>query len=244
MLVKTFRRLAWLLTLCATSVLSADGEPGNLLEHLRKVRPELKFTYAGPTPVAGLYKVEIERGPVIYVTEDGRHFVTGDLFEVGPEGFVNLAELARQKERRQLLAHVNESDMIVFAPEGEVKGTVTVFTDVDCFYCQKLHKEVPELNKLGVKLRYLAYPRAGIGSESYRKIATAWCAKDRQDAITRLKARETLPENVCAGNPVAAQFKLGQQMGVTGTPALIFDDGELLPGYMPAKALADRVIGG
>ena len=134
--------------------------------------------------------------------------------------------------------------MIVFSPVGTLKGTVTVFTDVDCFYCQKLHKEVPELNRLGIKVRYLAYPRAGLDSESYRKIATAWCAENPQDAITRLKARESLPENVCSQNPVAAHFQLGQQVGVTGTPALLLDDGTLVSGYMPAQQLVERMGAG
>ena len=104
-----------------------------------------------------------------------------------------------------------------------------------------MHQEVPALNKAGVEVRYLAYPRAGIGSDSYRKIASAWCADDPQDAITKLKARQEIPENVCAGNPVAAQYSLGQRAGVRGTPALVLETGEMVPGYMAADDLVKRM---
>ena len=177
---------------------------------------------------------------MVYVTADGKHFIAGDLFKVEKGGFVNLAEASRQEMRKSLLPELKAEDMIVFAPE-EVKATVTVFTDIDCGYCQKLHLEVPELNRLGVAIRYLAYPRAGIGSVSYRKAATAWCADNPQNALTRLKNREQLDENVCAENSIAKQYSLGGRMGVTGTPALILDDGTLIPGYLPADTLARRV---
>ena len=163
----------------------------------------------------------------------------GDLYSVEPSGFVNLAEQERDGDRKALLAKVKKADMIVFSPaEQPAKAYVTVFTDVDCFYCQKLHKEMADINRLGIEVRYLAFPRAGIGSDSYKKIASAWCAKDRNEAMTRLKLRQPVATNVCPGNPVADQYQLGQEMGVTGTPALITEDGRLMPGYMPALQLA------
>jgi len=110
-------------------------------------------------------------------------------------------------------------------------------TDVSCFYCQKLHKEVPELNKRGVEVRYLAYPRSGLSSPGFRQLATAWCAGDRQNALTRLKNQQPVTENVCAENPIAAQYQLGQQMGVRGTPALITETGVMIPGYQSADDL-------
>jgi thiol:disulfide interchange protein DsbC len=127
--------------------------------------------------------------------------------------------------------------MIIFSPQGEPRAHITVFTDVSCFYCQKLHKEVPELNKRGVEVRYLAYPRSGLDSPGYRQLVTAWCATDRQDTLTRLKGKESVPENVCADNPVAAQYELGQQLGVRGTPAMVTEDGTLIPGYQSADDL-------
>jgi thiol:disulfide interchange protein DsbC len=116
-----------------------------------------------------------------------------------------------------------------------------VFTDSTCFYCQKLHKEVPELNRKGIEVRYLAYPRAGVGSDSYRQLATAWCSDNPQEALTKLKNREAVDDNVCPGNPVADQYALGGKLGVTGTPAIVTESGQLIPGYQAADQLIDSM---
>ena len=116
--------------------------------------------------------------------------------------------------------------MVIFPAVGETKGVVSVFTDVDCGYCRKLHQEVPKLNQMGIEVRYLAYPRAGVGSRSYQKIVSAWCAADPNKAMTQLKSGMEIPDVSCE-NPVAAQFDLGQQVGVTGTPAIVLEDGRL-----------------
>ena len=102
---------------------------------------------------------------------------------------------------------------------------------------QKLHKEIPKLNELGVEVRYLAYPRAGVESDGFAKLATAWCAENPQDMLTRLKAKEPLPSKPCADNPIAAQYQLGQELGVRGTPAIITQDGQMIPGYQSADQL-------
>lgn len=187
--------------------------------------------------IPGLYEVQFTSGPMVYATASGEHFVIGDLFAVDGKGFTNVTEQQRDGERLKALAKVQEKDMIIFPATGERRGYVTVFTDVSCFYCQKLHKEVPELNKRGVEVRYLAYPRSGMDTPGGRQLVTAWCAANRQDALTRLKSQLPVPENICADNPVAAQYALGQQLGVQGTPALITEKGALIPGYQSADDL-------
>lgn len=214
-----------------------DPQAEIILKALSAARPDLQYEQPRPSPMAGLYEVQVKGGPLLYIDADGSHFIAGDLFAVQKSGFVNLAEQGRQKERAELIAAVKPEDMIVFAPQNP-KATITVFTDVDCGYCQKLHSEVAELNALGIAVHYLAFPRAGLGSPSFRKIASAWCAKDPGAALTSLKNGEDIPENVCADNPVAAQMLLGEKVGVNGTPALVLEDGTLVPGYRPAKELA------
>ena len=122
----------------------------------------LKVGSVKTSEIPGLYEVQFVNGPLVYSTVKGDYFIVGDIFGVGPDGYVNLAEKRRDGERVEQLASVSLDDMIVFSPEGETRTAITVFTDVSCFYCQKLHKEVPELNKKGVEVRYLAYPRAGV----------------------------------------------------------------------------------
>jgi len=199
----------------------------------------LEVESVAASELPGMYRVQLKQGPMVYATEDASFFLLGDLFSVGPLGFTNLAEQQRSADRRDALDEVPEGEKIIFAAEGETRAYISVFTDVSCFYCQKLHKEVPELNRRGVEVRYLAYPRQGVGSPGFRQLASAWCADDRQTTLTRLKNREELPENVCAGNPIAAQFELGQQLGVRGTPAIVTSSGEMIPGYRSADDLLE-----
>ncbi len=219
----------------------AESSEDTIRGKLMQARPDFNIGSVRPSVANGLYEVQLKDGPLLYTTAEGDFFVLGDLFSVGIGGIVNLAERQRDLERKELIAAVKEEDMIIFAAEGETRGTVTVFTDVDCFYCQKLHREVPALNAAGIEVRYLAYPREGLGGASYRKIATAWCADNPQQVLTKLKNRQAVADNVCPGNPVADQYALGQQVGVNGTPALILETGELVPGYMAADALAARM---
>jgi thiol:disulfide interchange protein DsbC len=220
-----------------------DGAAGRILDRLKVARPDIEFGMPMPSQIPGMYEVHIGGGQVLYATADGKYFIQGEVLTIENNEFVRVPTAIEREmpaKRRELLALVKPEDVILFAPPPPqaTKATVTVFTDIDCGYCRKFHKEVPELNKRGIAVRYLAFPRSGLDSASYRKIATAWCASDRQDALTRLKNGETLPDNVCAGNPVAAQYALGEEVGVNGTPALILPDGTLAPGYRTAAELA------
>ncbi len=236
-------RAVTVLAMAVFASLAVAGEPADK-ETTDKLRAALavpamglEVTTVEKSLIPGLYEVQFANGPVVYSTATGEHFVVGDLYTITDKGLTNLTEKRRDGERLEALAKVDEKDMIIFSPEGEPKGRLTVFTDVTCFYCQKLHKEVPELNKRGVEVRYLAYPRAGVDSPGYRQMVTAWCASDKQDTLTKLKSKQSVPEQICEDNPVAAQYVLGQQLGVQGTPALIMDDGALIPGYQAADDL-------
>ncbi len=224
------------------------GEPADKAVEA-KLRAALENPDAGlavesvsTSELPGMYAVQFANGPVVYATESGEYFLVGDLFQVTNDGFVNLGEERRNGERETLIAGVADKDMIVFPAKGETKAHITVFTDVTCGYCRKLHREVPELNKRGIEVRYVAYPRGGVGSDGYRLLATAWCANNPGDALTRMKAGETLPDNVCPGNPVADQYNIGMKAGVTGTPAIVLENGQLIPGYQPAEQLSAMLL--
>ena len=229
------------LALNASVASAAETASGQVLvDKLKALRPGIPIESVHESPLPGIYTLEIEGGTIFYGTGDGRYLFTGDLYELGDTDLINLAEASRTTKRLGLLAAVPEEDMVIFSPAGTVKAVVNIFTDVDCGFCRKLHKEVPELNALGVEVRYLAYPRAGIGSESYDRIVAAWCSEDRNAAITRLKSGDNIPMKSCA-NPVAQHYELGRQVGVTGTPAIVTEDGRLLPGFMPAEQLAKSI---
>lgn len=232
--------------LFAAGASAADAAPGVRLEgedaariyaRLHAARADMPIVAVIKGPAPGLYTVELGDAGAYYATTDGSHLIAGDLYAVLGDGFENRTEDLRSARRVDILDEIAREDLIVFPAEGETRGVVSVFTDVDCGFCRKLHLEVPELNAMGIEVRYLAYPRAGIGSESAAKLVSAWCAADPATALTRLKAGEPVENRSCA-NPVAAQFRLGQRLGVRGTPALFLDDGRMLPGYMPAAVLA------
>lgn len=208
-----------------------------LVERLTRLRPGLPIESVTQTPVAGLVALNLSDGSTYYGTDDGRYLFSGDLFRLDDDDLVNLSEERRNGQRKALLARIATEDAVVFAPDEKAKASLYVFTDVDCGYCRKLHQEVPALNAMGIEVRYLAYPRAGVGSQSYDKIVSAWCASDPKAALTNLKAGQNIATKTCT-NPVASQYDLGQQMGINGTPAIVFEDGTLLPGYMPATQLA------
>ena len=233
--MKTFIPLLFFLLLPAAAWAEADaGE--QVKEKLLAARPDLPILSIQESALGGFYAVELEGGQTLYLSADGNYFFAGDLYRIAGAELVNLTENERSERRREVMATLDEKQMLVFSP-GERKAQVTVFTDIDCGYCRKLHLEVPELNKMGIAVRYLAYPRAGIGSESYNKIVAAWCADNPRMALTKAKMGQEIEMKSCP-NPVADHYRLGGELGVTGTPALILDDGRLVPGYMPATRLA------
>ncbi len=211
-----------------------------LVEKMRALQPELPIESARETEMEGVLALELKPGNVVYSSIDGRFLFAGDMYRMDGENPVNLTESIRAERRLGLLEGLRKEDAIVFSPVGERKAYVNVFTDVDCGYCRKLHQEMTEINALGIEVRYLAYPRAGEGSESYQKIVSAWCAEDPQQAITELKLGESIPQRTCT-NPVMAQMDLANRLGVTGTPALLTEDGRLIPGYLPAGNMAEAL---
>ena len=186
----------------------------------------------------GIYEVQVEGGPVLFVSADGSHFIDGSLYQITPTQFIDIKEVRMTALRRQIFSTMNIDDLIVFKPAGETKAILNVFTDIDCGYCRKLHREVPALNKMGVEVRYLAFPRAGVDSQSYNKIATAWCADDPNAALTEFKNGRESNITVCDDNPVAEQYALGASIGVNATPATVLMDGTLLLGYRTADDFA------
>jgi len=228
----------FLLSMISQWAVAGPGVPEDVSKTLSSLVPGVAPTSVKASPLGDLY--EVMYGPeLLYLSKDGRYLFQGDIVDL--QARRNLSEEARGAARLDALEGLGEDKMVVFAPE-KTKHTVTVFTDIDCAYCVKFHQEVGELNKRGVKVRYLAFPRAGIGSSSYKKAVSVWCADDRQTAITNAKAGKKVAEKNCDA-PVKEEYELGQRLGVSGTPSLILDDGRLVPGYLPASRLVQQLEG-
>lgn len=218
----------------------AQAKADKVLAAMRQARPDIPFTQVFPSPIEGVYRVPVGNQS-LYVSEDGKHFIAGDMLEVTATGFVDPLEVERTAARMELVDSIKVEELIVYKAKGETRAHINVFTDIDCGYCRKLHRQMDEMNAQGIEVRYLAYPRAGIRSPSFDKLATAWCSENQQEAMDKLKNREPLDMKVCDDNPVAEQFLLGGKMGVTGTPALVLADGRLVPGYMPTADLLKKL---
>ncbi len=205
----------------------------NIQQSLAKILPDVEITRISKTPIDNLYEVLVATD-VIYMTGDGRYVLKGDLLDMQKR--LNLSEELRSTARTKLFNTLSADEIIEFAPK-KTDHVIYVFTDIDCAYCRRLHRDVPVLNENGVSIRYLAYPRAGIGSRAFNDMQAVWCAEDRKQALTDAKnGKQVIPKE--CDNPVEAQYKLGQALGIRGTPAIFLEDGEELPGYMsPAELL-------
>lgn len=223
---------------------SVTAEPGTAearaLEAIATLNPNIKVDHIGAAPMPGFREL-IVGGQVVYVSDDGRYMFLagagGALYDAHAEK--NLSEAALGRMRNELLATIPEGERIVFAPENP-KHTVTVFTDVECGYCRKMHSEIDQYNAQGIAVEYLAFPRMGMGSEDFTKMISVWCADDRKAALTQAKTTGKVTPKDCK-NTVAMQYSIGQRAGLTGTPMIIAEDGTQLGGYVPPAALREAL---
>lgn len=218
----------------ASSWAFADDVPADLGDKMKPMFGGSAPDSLKATPVAGMFEAKFG-GEIIYVSADAHYVFVGDLIDA--QNKTSLTEAARSADRQAIMKAVDASKTIEFKAKGEEKHVLYAFTDVDCPFCVKLHKEVPALNEKGVTVRYLAYPRAGVGSPAYKKMANIWCADDKAAAMNQVKNEgKEITSKECT-NPVAEQFELGQKLGVNGTPALVTTDGLMIPGFRPADQL-------
>jgi thiol:disulfide interchange protein DsbC len=244
------RILAALTLACTLSVgaLAAAADPAQAPPAAPSADPRaalLKLLPAGskledlrPSPIPGIYEF-VQGADVSYLTADGKYFLDGNLYDMATRE--NLSEALRTRARLAMISAVPESQMLIFSPKNPLY-TITVFTDVDCAYCRKLHSEMAELNRLGVRVRYMFYPRSGPNTDSWKKAEVVWCSANRNDALTQAKLGAKLDmTKTCDANPVAREYALGQSIGVRGTPAILTENGDYISGYMPPRELVQEI---
>ena len=220
------------------------AQAGSDAEELEKVRnkvstmfQEIKPEHIQPSPIDGWYTVR--KGAVVaYISADGRYLLQGDLIDL--ETQVNLSESERNSARIEMMAAIPDDEMISFTPD-EVKYSVSIFTDIDCAYCRRLHSQIDEYLAQGIEINYLLYPRSGPTSASWVKAEQVWCADDRNEALTLAKVDKNFDSHSCDSSMISKHYSLGKEVGLTGTPAIVMSDGTLMPGYLPPLALAERL---
>ncbi|MDN3651872.1 bifunctional protein-disulfide isomerase/oxidoreductase DsbC [Thalassotalea ponticola] len=192
-----------------------------------------------PSKVDGLYEVFTPQG-LFYASKDGQFLIQGKVYQLQEQGIVSLTENSLAAKRIDGMKQFNDS-MIVF-PAADEKYQVTIFTDLTCGYCRRLHNQMQQYNEAGITVRYLAFPRGGLNSPSYNDIRSVWCSEDQQSAMTRAKGGAQIAQKVC-DQPVAEQYQFGRKIGVSGTPAIMLENGTMVPGYRSPeelKALLDK----
>jgi thiol:disulfide interchange protein DsbC len=217
---------------------------GVVSKTILRLVPEAQIQQVTPAPMPGFYQV-IASGHLVYVSADGKYVINGDLIDA--QQGTSLRDDAWAKYSKAELAKVPLADRIVFAP-AHPKYTVTVFTDVTCPYCRVLHEEIAALNKEGIAVQYLAWPRTGVTGEdgkptdTYTEMVSVWCAADRNSAFTAAKQGHE-PKPATCNNPVKAQFDLGMRLGIgeKGTPAIYAEDGTMIGGFLTPEQMLDAV---
>jgi len=241
-MIKKIKFYTFTLCLLFSVGCSADSsEDSNDIEDVKnkliEILPEeIDLLSIHKTDMHGFFEVNFEGIEPLYVSSDGNYLVSGDIYLITKEGLVNKSEARRDYQRKTLISNLDKKELITFEPE-ELIHNVFVFTDVDCGYCRQFHNQIDAYLELGIRVNYLAYPRAGVGSESFRKISSAWCDDDPNYSLTLLKQGKDIEIKLCPDNPVEKHFKLGNALGVQGTPSIITDEGKMIPGYLPPQDL-------
>ena len=230
---------AFALALLVMSPAQAADDPE--LEQARKKLtlsyPNLAADDINRSPIDGF--LELRQGAMVaYVSMDGRFLVQGEIFDLLQDR--NLTQESVRVGRVKLIAGVKDQDSVIFGAD-KADYTVTVFTDIDCTYCRKLHREIDTYTKEGIKVRYLLYPRSGPNTRSWEKAEEVWCADDRNTAMTKAKNDQSLPAANCDADIIMAHFELGLGVGLTGTPTIITPGGDIISGYVPAAQLRSRL---
>lgn len=221
--------------LSLTNVVQAADEDA-IQARVQALVPEINSLAIAETPVPGVMEVQLNN-EIIYMSEDGRYLMQGRLIDL--ETQTDLTDAAKSVQRREKIGELEDGQMVSFGPEN-AEYELMVFTDTDCGYCRRLHEQIDAYTEQGIRINYLAFPRAGVGSETFETMVSVWCADDPQSAMNTAKAGNQPPKAEC-DNPVEAQYELGRALGVTGTPSMITLNGDMIPGYVPPEQLKQRL---
>lgn len=209
----------------STAVVASDADLKKQLERMGATEVTISNS-----PLSG-FKMATSNEGVVYISQDGRYVIQGKIFELKDGRAVDITN-------QGLLAELNSysNEMIVYPAKNE-KHVITVFMDITCHYCHLLHKQIKEYNDLGITIRYLAFPRGGMNTQTAKQMETIWTSTDKVKALNDAE-NGNLPTQLKTPNIVKKHYQLGIKFGVTGTPNMVTSDGELIGGYIEPKELA------
>lgn len=227
-----------LTTMSVAQTDQAQPAEEQLRESLARLAPDMQITAIAESVMPGVYEV-VSGAQVYYLTPDGRYMLEGSIIDL--ENRVDISEQRRGTLQMSVIEQIPEEQMLVFNNEaGDAERSITVFTDSDCGYCQKLHREIDAITDADIRVRYILFPRAGIESASSQELQSVWCADNQQVAMTIAKSGGQVPVATCE-NPIEAHMAVARQVGLRGTPLIYLDNGTKIPGYQPAAELIRQI---
>ena len=230
---------------CMSASFAADSVDRAEITKLLKSRLGASVVVSEPveTPAEGIYQAKYG-SKIAYLTGNGRYIFLGDMVDLQTQE--NLTEESRRVVSKEILASVEIKDLAVYpSTAADTKAVLNVFTDTSCPYCKKLHEEVPDLQKAGIEVRYFPFPRGGARGPGYSALKQVWCGKDKAKTMNIAKEVELgiLPTGDCAeASFVDEGYNIGNQLGVSGTPALFTSEGQKIEGYVPSAKLIPMLL--
>ncbi|MFO7954700.1 DsbC family protein [Thioalkalivibrio sp.] len=235
MFLKRVFPLATALAVFSTPLMATEA----IEETMAGVIPDAEIDSIRETPMEGVYEVRYGT-EILYVSEDGRYLMQGNMVDL--ETRENLTQSALSDVRADMFAAIDDSELVIYAPDGETRGVLNIFTDPNCPYCREVHQDLPEYLAAGIKVRYLMFPV--LGRDSPEIMDRIWCADDRQEAMDRAKEGDKLDDiDGSCSTPQDQHMAMGQQLGLRGTPALITEGGQQMSGYQEPEAVIERILG-
>ncbi len=232
-----FKKILLLIVIISTQ---AFANKDNVIKNLSPFFGNIDKEDISETPFDGVYEVLL-RSPIgsVLISKDGRYLIQGEVIDLDKRQRMPSSNKVNQL-KQSLINTINDEDKIIFKAKNE-KYAIHVFTDVDCPYCQKLHAEMPKINKFDITVKYLASPLAQLHPKAQSVMEKIWCADDRIKAIDEYKKYKTIPNSKPCDNPVASQLQIATKLGVNGTPAIFLPNGVHIPGYVTAEVLLKRL---
>ncbi|TLU76330.1 bifunctional protein-disulfide isomerase/oxidoreductase DsbC [Mannheimia varigena] len=209
----------------STIVAASDVKLKNQLENMGATDVTIS-----DSPLSG-FKMATSNEGIVYISQDGQYVIQGKIFELKNGKAI---DITNQGLMAELNSYANE--MIIYPAKNE-KHAVTVFMDITCHYCHLLHERIKEYNDLGITIRYLAFPRGGMNTQTAKQMEAIWSAQDKIKALNDAENGK-LPTQLKTPEIVKKHYQLGVKFGVTGTPNMVTSSGELIAGYVEPKELA------
>jgi thiol:disulfide interchange protein DsbC len=227
------------LAVAVPSFAQAPGKPAPLTAEAAAVKklieerfPGAQVKHIAKTSYLGLYEAMFD-DQMLYVDPKVNYVFVGSIYDAKAK--TNLTEQKTRQINRIAFAEL-PLNLAIKKVKGDGSRKLVVFSDADCPFCARLEETLKDVNN--VTIYTFMYPIDQLHPDAARKQRLIWCAEDRAKAWDQFFVNGTLPSNSgdCE-NPIAATAALGQKLRVTATPTLVFADGTVAPGALPAANL-------